>query len=191
MKKAIAITVVALVGYLGVASVGAAPGGGVPSCPENRDAVKDDNPGTDKTINGVSFSYFTLDGVEYVAVYGAGVLEVYVKGGPANAGPYFPPVDGATAPVNPNTGLPYGISHVLACKGQPTPPTTNPPTTTEPESTTTVPEAPTTVPEAPTTAPEPPTTPPVVIIPPEVVERPTAPPATPVEVPTEDIAFTG
>lgn len=82
------------------------------------------------TVTGSSVS-FTVDP-------GFLVFEVIVKGGP-NANVYTYPGGttadtGLTAPINPNTGRPFGLSHIcFEFEGEPEPPkTTTPPPTTEP-----------------------------------------------------------
>ncbi|MCI0633848.1 MAG: hypothetical protein L0206_08040 [Actinobacteria bacterium] len=119
---------------------------------------------------------------------------VIVKGG-NQANVYFydeaTSDSGLTAPINPNTLKPFGVSHVDLCFDEDPPTTTTKPptTTTEPPTTTTKP--PTTTTPPPTTTTPPPTTttpPPTTTTPPPTTTEPptttTEPPTTTTEPPT-------
>jgi LPXTG-motif cell wall-anchored protein len=106
---------------------------------------------TDSTVNGVTFVFNGLDSV--TVTYDPAVVNVTavsVKGGSEqNGGGYATYVGGPyvdlTAPLNPQSGKVFSISHIIVC-GEEAPPVT---TTTEPPTTTTEPPEITTTTEVP------------------------------------------
>ena len=73
------------------------------------------------SIDGVNTVTVTTDGVRFDWTSTLGMDAVIAKGGPnANAYVYDPPSeslgdDGLHSPINPNTGTPFGLSHIEFC----------------------------------------------------------------------------
>ncbi len=70
------------------------------------------DPPVSGSLNGATYTVTNLNGEPYyLTVTGANVTKVTVKGGTPTATYTTPPFTNLTAPINPNNGKPYGISH--------------------------------------------------------------------------------
>jgi hypothetical protein len=75
------------------------------------------DPPASGSSNGVTYTINTQGGeAKSVTVTGSGITSVEVKGGPSSKIYTSAPFTNLTAPINPNTGQPYGISHFTICK---------------------------------------------------------------------------
>lgn len=72
--------------------------------------------GIDGSFDGITWTFNADDSVTVTGP----VASVKVKGGPDPDGILYdtPPFENLTAPINPNTGEPYGISHIDICPGE-------------------------------------------------------------------------
>ncbi len=70
------------------------------------------DPPVSGSANGAVYTITNQGGEPmFLTVTGQNVTKVTVKGGPVTATYTTPPFTGLTAPINPNNGTPYGISH--------------------------------------------------------------------------------
>ncbi|MBK8566676.1 MAG: hypothetical protein IPN76_25940 [Saprospiraceae bacterium] len=70
------------------------------------------DPPVSGSLNGANYTITNVNGEPYyLTVTGANVTKVTVKGGTPTATYTTPPFTNLTAPINPNNGKPYGISH--------------------------------------------------------------------------------
>jgi LPXTG-motif cell wall-anchored protein len=95
--------------------------------------------GYDSVLNQPSYwgaNCFKTDMNGNVMTYtatGNNIVKVVVKGGTENAVYTNGSYTDLTAPINPRSGKPYGISHVIVCYGQSTPAVQGTQTTTPPK----------------------------------------------------------
>ncbi len=70
------------------------------------------DPPVSGSLNGANYTITNVNGEPYyLTVTGANVTKVTVKGGTPTATYTTPPFTNLTAPINPNNGKPFGISH--------------------------------------------------------------------------------